>query len=134
MLPGSKRSDAVIDEARGTAPHRDVTAFEAEATHGIGATFPAPEEYGGQAERNGNDWSPLIVLVAVLMKAELRAGYVTIDQARVRIVICEPGLGGRADSNVEKMRRHGRPGNPRLGIVRIVTVARLVRYPTDTAA
>src|SRR5712692_8229401 len=51
MLPVLERRDAVIDEACGTAPHRDVTAFEVQAAHRIGAAFDAPQEYGGQAER-----------------------------------------------------------------------------------
>jgi len=50
MPPIAERSDAMIDEASGTAPHYDVTAFEAQAPEGIGATFAAPQEYGRQAE------------------------------------------------------------------------------------
>src|SRR5688572_2606095 len=40
-----ERSDTVIDEASGTAPYRNVTAFEAQAADRIGAAFPAPQEY-----------------------------------------------------------------------------------------
>ena len=71
MLPVLERSDTVIDEAGGTAPHRNVTAFEAQAAHRIGAAFAAPQEYGRQAERNGDDRSPGILLVTVLMEARV---------------------------------------------------------------
>ena len=33
VLPVLERRDAVIDEACGTAPHHDVTAFEVQAAH-----------------------------------------------------------------------------------------------------
>ena len=59
MLPVLKRRDTVIDKASGTAPHRDVTAFEAQTAHGIGAAFTAPQEYGRQAKRDGDDRSPV---------------------------------------------------------------------------
>ena len=42
MLPVLERSDAVIYEACGTAPYRDVTTFDDQATHRIGAAFAAP--------------------------------------------------------------------------------------------
>ena len=50
MLPFSERSDTVIDEASGTAPHHDVTAFKLEAAYGIAAAFAAPQEYGREAQ------------------------------------------------------------------------------------
>jgi hypothetical protein len=56
------------------------------------------QEYGRQAERNGDDRSPGILLVAVLMEAEFRASDVAIDQASVGIVVGEPRLGGGAFS------------------------------------
>src|SRR2546425_805026 len=52
MLPLLERSDAVINEASGTAPHHDITAFEREAAHRIGAAFTAPQEGSRQAKRN----------------------------------------------------------------------------------
>jgi hypothetical protein len=62
----------VIDEAHGTAPHHDVTAFKVQTTHWVRAAFATPQEYGRQAERGGDDGSPSILLV--LMEAELGAG------------------------------------------------------------
>jgi hypothetical protein len=91
MLPIAERSDTVIDEASGTAPHHDVTAFQSQAAHWIGPTFATPQEYGRQAERNGDDRSPGILLVAVLMKTEFGPRDVAIDQASVRIIVREPG-------------------------------------------
>ena len=73
MLPILERSDAVIDEARGTAPHRRRRRFRAQAAHRIGAALAAPQEYGGQAQRDGDDRRPGILLVTVLMEAELGA-------------------------------------------------------------
>jgi len=86
----------VIDKACGTAPHRDVTAFEAQTAHGIGAAFTAPQEYGGQAKRDRDDRSPGIFLVTVLMEAEFGARDIAVDQASVRIVVGEAGLGSGA--------------------------------------
>src|SRR5258708_26963886 len=96
MLPILKGSDTVIDKARGTAPHRDVTVFEAQTAHGIGAAFTAPQEYGVQAKRDGDDRSPGIFLVTVLMEAEFGARDIAVDQASVRIVVGEAGLGSGA--------------------------------------
>ena len=39
MLPGLERSDAVMDEARGIAPRRDVTDFGRERHAGDSVTF-----------------------------------------------------------------------------------------------
>lgn len=50
MLPITERRYAVIDEACGTAPHHDISAFEAKAAHAIGATFAAPHKYSRQTE------------------------------------------------------------------------------------
>src|SRR5437667_920388 len=93
MPPLPERSDTVIDEASGTAPHRDVTAFEGQASYRIGAAFAAPQEYGRQAERNGDDRSPSILLVTVLMEAEFGASHIAIDQASIGIIVCKTHLG-----------------------------------------
>src|SRR5712691_10847170 len=109
MLPIAERSDSMIGEASGTAPHHDVTAFEAQAAHWIGASFAAPQEYGRQAERNGDDRSPGILLVAVLVKAEFGARDIAIDQASVGIIVGEPGLGSGTCSDVEERPGHCGP-------------------------
>jgi len=44
-----RKHDAVTDEASGTAPHRDVTAFKVEAAYWIAAAFATPQEYGREA-------------------------------------------------------------------------------------
>src|SRR5216684_7569316 len=106
MLPILKRSDSVIDEACGTAPHRDVTAFEPQPAHRIGAAFAAPQEYGRQAERDGDNRSPGILLVTVLMEAEFGARDVAVDQARVGIVVGKPGLGGGTRGEVQERTGH----------------------------
>src|SRR5690349_14647630 len=100
MPPLPERSDTVIDESRGTAPHRNVTAFEAQSAYRIGAAFAAPQEYGRKAERNGNDRSPSILLVTILMEAELGASDIAIDQASIGIILLEPGLGSGSCSDV----------------------------------
>src|SRR6266852_2620044 len=116
VLPVLERSNAVIDEACGTAPHRDVTAFEAQATQWIGAAIAAPQEYGGQAERDRDDRSPGILLVTVLMEAEFGARAVAVDQASVGIVVGEPGLGSGTYSEVEERLGHRGPGRSGVGI------------------
>src|SRR5215471_2885966 len=100
MLPILEWGDTVIDEASGPTPHHGVTVFEVQAAHAIGATFAAPIEYGRQAERNRDDRSPSIILITVLVQAEFGAGAIPIDQARVGIIVGEPGLTGSARSDV----------------------------------
>src|SRR5439155_7487084 len=132
MPPLPERSDTVIDEASGTAPHRDVTAFEGQASYRIGAAFAAPQKYGRQAERNGDNRSPSILLVTVLMEAEFGASHIAIDQASVGFIMCKPGLGSGMCSDVEERRGHRRPGRSSLGILRVVAITGLGGYPTDT--
>src|SRR5260370_23696166 len=85
MLHILKWSDTVIDKACGTAPHRDVTAFEAQTAHGIGAAFTAPQEYGGRAKRDRDDRSPTIFTVPVLIEGQFWARLAGVDQASVTI-------------------------------------------------
>ena len=59
-------------------------------------------------ERDRDDGSPGILLVAVLMKTEFRAGDVAVDQASVGIVVSETGLGGGAYGEVAGMPRASR--------------------------
>ena len=92
MLPVPERCDAVIDETCGTAPHGDITAFEAQAAHRIGAASSDPQENGRQAKRDGDDRGPSILLVTVLMEAEFSARDVAVDEAGVGIVAGESGL------------------------------------------
>jgi hypothetical protein len=106
--PVLERRDAVIDEARGTAPHHHVAAFEAHAAHRIAAPLAAPQEGGGQAQGDGDDGRPGIVLVAVLMQAELGTGGIAIDQAGIGVVIGEAGFGGGARGEVEERSRASR--------------------------
>src|ERR1700674_2013309 len=134
MLPVLKRSDTVIDKACGTAPHRDVTAFEAQTAHGIGAAFAAPQKYGGQAKRDGDDRSPGIFLVTVLMETEFGARDVAVDQASVRIVVGEAGLSSGAYGDVEESRGHRGPRPSGAGIHRVVAVAGAVGDPTEAPA
>ena len=93
MLSRAERAHTVIDEAGGTAPYRNVTAFETQAAHRIGAAFAAPKKDRRQTERDGDDRSPCIVLVAVPMQTQFGAHHVAVDQASVRIIIGESGLG-----------------------------------------
>src|SRR5215471_18066970 len=93
MVSIAKRSDTVIDETCRPAPHHDVTALETHPPHRIGATFATPKEYARQPKRNGDNRSPGILLVAVLMKAEFGAGDIPIDEAGVGIIMRKPGLG-----------------------------------------
>ena len=134
MLPILERTDTVINESSGTAPHHDVTAFEAHTLYRIRATFATPEEYGRQAKRNRDDRSPGILLVAVLVKAQFGARAIAIDQASVGILVQEPGLRSGTGSDVEECHGHCRPGNASVGIHGIVAVAGPVGYPTDTTA
>src|SRR5260370_37826984 len=127
MLPVLKGRDTVIDQARGTAPHRDVTAFEAQTAHGIGAAFTAPQEYGGQAKRDGDDRSLGIFFVTGLMEAEFGARDVAVDQASVRIVVGEGGLGSGAYGGIQEHRGPRGPRRSGAGIHGVVAVARAIR-------
>jgi hypothetical protein len=57
-----------------------MSAFQVQAAHRIGTTLAAPRECGRQAERDGDDRSPSILLVAVLMKTEFGADTDTFGQ------------------------------------------------------
>ena len=94
MLPILQRRDTVIDEARGTAPHRHVAAFQPQTAHRVSAPFAAPQEYRRQPQRDGNDRRPGVVLIAILMQSELRPGGVAVDQAGVGVVIGKSGSSG----------------------------------------
>ena len=96
MFAGLERRHAVVDEAGGTAPNRDVAALQTEAAHGIGAALAAPQKHSGQAERDRDDGRPGILLVTILMQPEFGAGGIAVDQAGVGIVGGEPGIGGGA--------------------------------------
>src|SRR6266542_247368 len=133
MMPVLQKSDAVIDKARGTAPYRDVTAFEAQAAYRIRAAFTAPQEYSGQAERDGDDRSPGILFVTILVKAEFGACDVAVDQASVRIVVGKSGLGSGIHGNVEKRARHRGPWRSGVRILGVVAVTGAVGHPADAA-
>src|SRR5262245_33719637 len=134
MLAIVERTDTMINEASRTAPYHDVTAFEADTAHRTGGPLAAPQEYGRQAKRNRDDWSPGILLVPVPMKAEFGARDIAIDQASVGIIVRELGLGSGTCSDVEEWAGHCGPENSSLGIHGIVAVAGPVGYPTDTTA
>src|SRR5712691_8814514 len=134
VLPVLERRDAVINETCGTAPHRDVAAFEGQAAHRIGAAFAAPQEYGRQAERDGDDRGPGILFVTVLMEAEFGARDVAVDQASVGIVVGEPSLGSSAYSDIEERLRHRGPRRSSVRIYGVVAVARAAGDPTEAAA
>ena len=71
--------------------------------------FAAPEEYGRQAERDRDDQSPGIFLITILMQAEFGARHIAIDQARVGIIVREPGLGSGACRNASGIAGQGTP-------------------------
>ena len=102
MLAFFEWRNTVIHEPGGTAPHDDITIFQPETAHSVRAAFPSPEKYGGQAKRNGDDRSPGILLVAVLMKAEFGSCDIAIDQARIGIIVVEPRCGRGTYSKVEE--------------------------------
>jgi hypothetical protein len=94
MLRLTERSDTVIGETGRAAPYHDVPVFNWEAADRIRAAFATPQEYGRNAEGNGNDRRPAIILVAILVEAKLRARDITIDEASVWIIIRKPCRGG----------------------------------------
>src|SRR5438093_13238779 len=102
MLPVLERRHAVVNKARRTAPHRDIAVFDTQPAHGVGAPLAAPQEYGGQAERDRHDWSPLVILVAVLMQAQFGPRNVPVDQTRIGIIVVKPALRGGANREVNE--------------------------------
>jgi hypothetical protein len=58
MLPVLEGRDAAIDEACGTAPHHDVTAFETQAAHWIGAAFSAHKNTAGKSSETDTIGAP----------------------------------------------------------------------------
>src|SRR5690242_9809582 len=133
MLRGFDWSDSVIDEARRTAPHHDVSLFQAHPPDGIRALFSAPQEHGWHAQRYGHYRRPGVVLVAILMEAELCARFVAIDQAGIGIVSFKSAFGRGSGSQIKESRRHRGPRFLRLRIHRIIAVTSAVRYPADAA-
>src|SRR5688500_13544168 len=85
VVPVLQRRDAVIEEASRSAPHRNVSALDQQPTKWIGALLPAPQEYGRDSQRDGDNRSPGILLVTVLVDAELGACDIAVDQASVGI-------------------------------------------------
>src|SRR5215471_13832280 len=130
MISLRKRSHPVINKPCGAAPHDDISAFETQPKRAVGTPFPAPQKYGRQTERNGDNRGPGIILVAVLMQAEFGSSDITIDQAGVRIVLGKAGLRSGACCEAEERGRHGRPGDSTFWVNGIVTVTRSVGYPT----
>ena len=124
----------MIHEACWTTPNRNVTVFEGQAAHWIGPAFATPQEYGGQAERDGHDGSPGILLITILMEPEFGACVVAIDQASVGIVVDEARFGGGAHGEVQELIGHGGPGSAGIRVYRVVPVAGAVGYPADAAA
>ena len=53
MIPVLERRDAVIDEARRTAPHYDITAFDAQTAHGYVADRPLGNGTNGMSFSTG---------------------------------------------------------------------------------
>ncbi len=86
MLGFAQRRDTMIGETSGTAPHHDVTAFKIQTAHLVGTPVAAPKECVRHAKRDGNNRSPCIVFVAVLMKTEFASRNLAIDKASVRII------------------------------------------------
>src|SRR5579871_6242904 len=68
------------------------------------------------------------------MQTKLRPGGVSVDQARVRVVIGKSALPGRAAGEVEESGRQLRPWLSCIGIDGIVAISSAVGYPTHTAA
>ena len=68
MLPDLKRRDAVVDEACGTAPHHDVTAFEGEARTGSDRRWPPRKNTAGKPSEAAVNLWPDVISVTVLVK------------------------------------------------------------------
>src|SRR5262245_61652851 len=107
MLSRAERAHTMIDEAGGTAPYRNVTAFETQAAHRIRTAFAAPKKDRRQTERDGDDRSPCIVLIAVPMQTQFGPRHVAIDQASIGIIIGESGLGGGFNGDAQERVRQG---------------------------
>jgi hypothetical protein len=93
MLSLFEGSYAVIHKARGPAPHDNVAVFEMQPAHRVGAALASPQEHGRNSQRDGDNRSPRIFFIAILMKAKLGARDIAVDQASVCILAGEAGGG-----------------------------------------
>jgi hypothetical protein len=129
-----ERRDAVEEQSRRSAPHRDVGMFQPKPLRLVAALQPAEHEDRRQAQRHRDDRRTEIVLVPVLMQGHPRAGLVAIDQAGVRRKAIEAALARRPQRQLAKRRRHRRPGFPGIGVDAIVAIAAAIGDPAGVAA
>src|SRR5262245_66437664 len=110
MKAVGERTDAVIAQARGSAPHHDVAVNQTDRLRSIGAALAAEEKDGRQAQRYRDDGRRVVALVLVLVEREAGAGLVAVDEARVGREAGKTseirGLGREADDGL----RHRPPG------------------------
>ena len=102
MTAGRELIDAVIREASGTAPNRDVTILDWNASGFVGASKTTEEKHRGKAKRNRNDGLREVLFVAILMQRQPRAGLVSVNETDIGIEINESGILGSSPGQRKK--------------------------------
>ena len=95
VVAGFQRGDAMVGEPRFAAPDHHVAALQSHAARPVLARRAAELKDCGQPERDRDDGRGVVLLVAVLVQGEARAGLVTIDQAGVASEVGKARFGSR---------------------------------------
>ncbi len=129
-----KRSDAVINEAIGTAPNDNIAALQQNTAGSVAAAIAAEQENCRQSERNRNDRRAQVALVLVTVQRQPGPGFVQIYQTRVRLEARVPRGSRGTRSKTPKRFRYCRPGGTGHWVDLLVAIAFAVRYPAGAAA
>src|SRR5215203_1067945 len=81
MVAVRERCDAMEEQPRRPAPHRDIAMIKPKPAWLVAALDAAEHEDGRQPQRDRDDRRAKIPLVLVLVQGHFCAGLVTVDQA-----------------------------------------------------
>ena len=93
-----------------------------------------PQEGGGQTQRDGHDGRCQVLLVAVLVQRQARAGGVAVDQAGVGHESGKAGLLRCGMCQLREVRRQGGPGLAGQRVQRSVAVTAPIAHPRQRPA
>src|SRR5581483_1980766 len=134
VIAFGERRDAVIEQPRRSAPHRDIAMLEAKAPRLVAPLQAAEHENRRQTERYRDNRRAEVEFILVLMQRHLRAVHVAIDQADLWRETGEAGGIGSTIGKLAKNRRHCRPRLAGFGIDGIVTIAAAIGDPARATA
>ncbi len=79
-----QRRNAVIAQPGGTSPDKYISMYDLNALCLVSPLQSTEEEGCGQSQRDGDYRLREIALIFVLVQRQSRAGFISIDQARIR--------------------------------------------------